>query len=95
MDIEGFEFQVLDAMRADYDKDPLKSYNILPLQIAAEFHLHTQPNDTKERARILYGAFQNLLDMGYVPVSREFNLLCQHCEEFVFIRLAHQCFAEK
>ena len=92
MDIEGYEFGVFEAMKAAYDRDPIGSYSFLPLQISAELHLHTQPEPTPARALILYSAFQNLLDMGYVIVSREFNLKCQHCEEFVFIRLARECF---
>jgi hypothetical protein len=93
MDIEGYEFGVLQAMRSSYDADPAGSYSFLPLQISVELHLHTQTVDNAARALILYSAFQNLLDMGYVAVSREFNLKCPHCEEFVFIRLARECFA--
>ena len=92
MDIEGHEFGVFAAMRAAYDADPPGSYNFLPLQISVEFHLHTLPEEPSARAQMLYSAFQNLLDMGYVVVSREFNLKCPHCEEFVFIRLANECF---
>ena len=92
MDIEGHEFGVFDAMRAAFVADPRASYGFLPLQISVELHLHTQPENTTQRALILHSAFQNLLDMGYVIVSREFNLKCQHCEEFVFIRLAFECF---
>jgi hypothetical protein len=91
MDIEGSEFVVFDAMRAAYQEDPLASYTSLPLQIRTEFHL-VLPTVAKDQSRKLYGAFQNLLDIGYVPVSREFNTLCLYCEEFVFIRLAYECF---
>ena len=95
MDIEGHEFGVFKAMRAAYDKDQSGSYNFLPLQISVELHLHTQPEDTSARAMILYSAFQNLLDMGYVVVSREFNLKCQHCEEFVFISTCCRVFCRE
>ena len=91
MDIEGHEYGVFAAMRAAYDADPLGSYNFLPLQISVEFHLYTLSANLSARAYTLYSTFQSLLDLGYVAVSREFNLLCPTCEEFVFIRLASEC----
>lgn len=93
MDIEGFEFGVVASMAEAYKQDPRASYNFLPLQLSMEFHLHNTVAVARERAVVFVNAFQDLLDIGYVPVSREFNLRCMHCEEYVFVRLAHECFA--
>ena len=93
MDIEGYEFSVIRSLKAAADADRASAARFLPRQIAVEMHLHNLVEDAHERAVTLVDAFQDLLDLNYVPVSREFNLLCAHCEEYVFIRLAEECFA--
>ena len=93
MDIEGYEFGVIKALRTAADVDRAQAARFLPHQIAVELHLHNLAADSQERAKTLVDTFQDLLDLHYVPVSREFNLLCAHCEEYVFIRLAEECFA--
>lgn len=93
MDIEGYEFGVMSALRDSAAADFRGSYAFLPMMISFESHLHTRSNNVSERAIQLDGMFQDLLDMGYLPVSREYNLHCSHCEEFVFVRLAAECYS--
>lgn len=92
MDIEGYEYGVVSSLYRSALANYASSYAFLPSQMGMEIHLHLVDEDRGKRATVMLDHFQHLLDMGYVPVSREYNLHCQHCEEWVFVRLAHQCF---
>jgi hypothetical protein len=93
MDIEGWEFKVLKSLADAARADRAAAASFLPFQMSFEVHLHHLDADPAKRATGLVDVFQDLLDLHYVPVSRELNLLCPHCEEFVFIKLADECFA--
>lgn len=92
-DVEGAEFGLLEHVHATAMARFSSSYAYLPSQLSFEVHLHQMDSDPLKRAAGLVEYFQRLLDLGYVPVSRELNSLCPHCEEFVFLRLAAECWA--
>ena len=94
MDIEGFEFPVLEALWR------VPQLQLLPHQIIVEFHWRTQLN-----AAMPWGELQHtrdtspglgtgdltliwthLSDVGYVVVSRDNNPTCLHCCEFTLVR---------
>ena len=85
MDIEGFEYGVLNPM--------LRSRSAaLPSQIALEVHWQTQMtalpwhHRAKTTGEIALFA-RALYDAGYRTLSRVDNWRCPHCSEFNFIRL--------
>lgn len=90
-DVEGAEFSIVDNLLAAASADFRGSYTYLPYQLSFEVHLQYLPMQPAVRAAKVLRLFQGLLDLGYVPVSRELNLRCNNCEEFVFIRLAAAC----
>lgn len=92
-DVEGAEFGVIETMATTALADLQGSYHFMPDQLSFEAHLHALDTDANVRANAMFTMFQRLLDVGYIPVSREMNHLCPHCEEFVFIRLAADCWA--
>ena len=85
MDIEGFEYSVLEPMLRSRPSS-------LPLQIAFELHWQTQmttlPWHHRARTAGEIALFaRSLYDAGYRALSRADNFRCPHCSEFNVIRL--------
>jgi len=89
MDIEGFEYRVVEAMYGSFLKKGGKN---LPLQIAFEQHFfavsgpawsnHVPGLSSGDMAAL----WVDLTDMGYVLAGRMDNELCPHCAELSAIR---------
>jgi hypothetical protein len=90
MDIDGFEYRVLDGLFSRALLGHAGALSSLPDQISFELH-HlvllegwTQPSRLSAGHLILF--WERLLHLGYMPVSREDNPLCPHCSEFTVVR---------
>ena len=91
MDIEGFEFRVVESMFADVLRGAANAALLLPLQISLEVHaisgplgdFMAPPGLSAAEMDALWGP---LTDLGYAVVSREDNKLCKHCSEFTVVR---------
>lgn len=89
MDIEGFEYDVLDELA---DETTTMSVQGLPEQINVELHWSTPMAGLDWHRRQLTAGELAVLalrldDRAYRLVSREDNPLCEHCAEFTLVRL--------
>ena len=85
MDIEGYEFQVVDALI----RGAATSSSRLPAQISFELHFEPVWMDVKLgdfSVGELALFWRQLADMGYAPISRENNKWCRFCTEFTVVR---------
>lgn len=85
MDIEGFEFSVLEPMLRQRSAT-------LPTQIAFELHWQTQMTSLSWHGRAKTAGeialfARALYDAGYRALSRDDNRRCPHCSEFNVVRL--------
>ena len=90
MDVEGFEWSILESMVTSKDA------STLPTSIAVELHYQT-PMDTLPWYGRLMSPFEMALSMdflftrgGYVLVDRHDNRGCKHCSEVVLAKLAER-----
>jgi hypothetical protein len=85
MDIEGYEFPVLQSI--------INSGKQLPLQIAVEVHTHRMEHGRRRRdwhvpLLELYSFIQYLYRFGgYYLIDRNDNPLCPHCSEILLAKL--------
>jgi hypothetical protein len=90
MDIEGFEYRVVEAMYGSFLKEGGKN---LPLQIAFEQHFFTGsgPAWSNQVPGLSSGdmavIWVDLTDMGYVLAGRMDNKRCPHCAELSAMRV--------
>ena len=92
MDIEGFEYRVVEAMYGSFLKEGGKN---LPLQIAFEQHFLTsgssQPAWSNQNPGLSAGdmavIWVDLADMGYVLTGRKDNPDCPYCTELSAMRV--------
>ena len=84
MDIEGGEYPVFASL-AD---TPAEAAHLLPDQISFELHLSHSVNreNCGSTSCDFWHMWSNILDLGYVPVSREDNAPCTHCVEYTLAR---------
>lgn len=89
MDIEGFEWSILESLLAAAAVDPSVP---LPSQIAFELHLRTQmaalnwTNPFKEWQDVAHLS-RAMYDAGYRTVSDVFNTACGVCTEYTMLRV--------
>ena len=87
VDIEGYEFDVIDSWYAAWLEDPS-----VPLPMQAAFEIHSAVGmvgriDTRDTLRkMLVDLMRKVVAMGYVIVSREDNPWCDRCTEIVIVR---------
>lgn len=94
MDIEGFEWPMLEAWPAL--SDHASTQMVLPMQILVEVHYRTQ-FDSLRPPGVVGGDFRfvrdminleaHFLRMGYVVVERDDNARCLHCTELTLLRV--------
>jgi hypothetical protein len=93
MDIEGFEHRVLDSLFKNALAGVPGALDTLPHQVSFELHYTTimKALAWKEPARLsvahLRLFWERLLQLGYMPVSREDNVHCEGCSEFTIVRV--------
>lgn len=91
MDIEGFEFRVVEALYASFLKEGEKN---LPYQISFEQHYRGLGDSTPAWSNYPLGLsagdmsiiWVDLTDMGYILAGRNDNPQCLHCTELSAIR---------
>ena len=85
MDIEGGEYPVFASL-ADM---PAEASHLLPDQISFELHIgrSASPQSCGSTNCEFWRLWSNVLDLGYVPVSREDNALCVMCVEYTLARI--------
>jgi hypothetical protein len=95
MDIEGFEYRVVESLYKDVLQGVTGAEQLLPLQISLEVHTQSRVESFPElpwgrapglSAVELDAFWVPLTDLGYVVVSREDNRLCKTCSEFTAVR---------
>jgi hypothetical protein len=91
MDIEGFEFRVVESLYGDALRGAVGAAQMLPLQISLEVHAISGLLDSHMHPPGLSAAEMDALwvpltELGYAVVSREDNKLCKHCAEFTVVR---------
>lgn len=92
MDIEGFEYRVVESLYKDVLRGAPGAEQLMPLQISLEVHTQTHfsvlpwARAPGLSAAELDALWVPLTDLGYVVVSREDNRLCEQCSEFTAVR---------
>ena len=96
MDVEGSEWQILEALVAQNSTQEGTSGHLLPDSISVELHLEPTNNPHlgwKRHSRSvtdIAGWMDHLFTRGgYVLADRRDNPKCQHCSELVLARLIH------
>lgn len=97
MDIEGFEWPVMDHWWQDLfhiRRGAGTSSFVLPMQIVVEIHYRTQmkelsltSKDDFKNARDMVQLQSHLLKMGYATVVNDLNPFCTHCTELTLMRI--------
>ena len=88
MDVEGFEYDVLDAMLASAEAQP----ELLPQQLGLEIHYKTRFRELPWFGRYKSaGEIALFMDSlyrrgGYHLTDRHDNSFCQHCTEVLLTR---------
>lgn len=91
LDIEGFEWPLFESWPTLQEEEALAT--VLPMQILVEIHYQTQFAELRETS--LFEKLANdmihletrFLQMGYVVVNRDDNVLCKHCTELTLVRI--------
>lgn len=96
MDIEGFEYGVIESLYHTYLSAPATGSSggiVLPFQMLFEMHHNTYADlkwGNNDKRGLSAGemalSWVQLAEMGYVVAHREDNSMCQHCSEFVVVR---------
>lgn len=92
MDIEGFEYRVVESLYGDALRGVPGAALMLPMQISLEVHAASEVPGLPKLAPPGLSASEMdalwvpLTELGYVVVSREDNSRCTWCVEFTVVR---------